>query len=168
MESSTKTILITGVVLIALVFLIGLALILIKIQSSQENSLDNYFLVVNVSDGDTFEIATGETVRLICVDTPEKGEENYTKAKNYLSKLILDKEVRLEADEEGQLIDTYGDEDKYGRLLRYVYVGVNDSSTSQEMFVNKEVVSSGYGELFPYGNSTSKCDEIGGKDEEQI
>ncbi len=101
-----------------------------------------------VIDGDTFVLQNGEIIRLICVDTPEENQEGYTSAKLFLESLVLDREVRLEAD-----ID---DKDSYGRLLRYVYV--NQSGT--EVFVNQEIVKYGFGKVFPYGNNTRLCDTI--------
>jgi len=144
MKDETKSPIIAGITFIALIFLICFAMTLLRLPHDNQEQL---FLVVNITDGDTFTIATGEIVRLICVDTPEKGEENYTKAKDFLSSLILGEEVRLEPDENGE------DQDSYGRLLRYAYL----NST----FINKEIVQKGYGTLFPYGNSTSKCEEMG-------
>lgn len=91
-------------------------------------------LVTRVIDGDTIEIKGGEKVRYIGIDTPETvhpskpvqcfGKEAALKNK----KLVEGKRVRLEKD--------VSETDKYGRLLRYVYVG--------EVFVNKILVRDGY------------------------
>lgn len=89
------------------------------------------FLVTRVIDGDTIQINTGEKIRYIGINSPEKnGTINCfgyeATIKN--SDLVLGKEVRLEKD--------ISDRDKYGRLLRYVYVS--------ELFINKELVITGY------------------------
>lgn len=110
----------------------------------QEYQEQKTILVTSVIDGDTFEIETGEKIRLICVDTPEINETGYEKAKIFLNSLSLNKKVRLEKD--------ISDKDSYGRLLRYVYI--------DETFVNKEIVQTNLGVLFPFGNDTKKCDEI--------
>ncbi len=95
--------------------------------------------VVNVIDGDTFEVydSSGniETIRLLCVNTPEKNQEGYEEAKSYLKSLILDKQVILNS--------SVTDKDVYNRLLRYVYV--NDSEIL--LFVNKLILDNNYGEL---------------------
>jgi len=104
--------------------------------------------VLRVIDGDTFELEGGEKVRLICIDTPENGEVGYEEAKQFLAGLIENKTVVLEKD--------VSDKDVYGRLLRYVYV----NNFEEEVFVNREIVSKGFGEVWPYGNDTAKCDEI--------
>jgi len=101
-------------------------------------------LVTRVIDGDTFEISTGEKVRLICIDTPEKGESGFNEAKEFLEKLILNKNVTLEKD--------ITNKDKYRRLLRYAYVN--------DLFVNKEIVQKGYGKIYRYEPDTKKCSEI--------
>ncbi len=106
--------------------------------------LDN-FLVTRVIDGDTIEISTGERVRLICIDTPEVGDEGYSEATDYLESLILNKSVRLEKD--------VSETDRYGRLLRYIYL-------EDETFVNERIVYYGYGEAYPYNPDTSLCPEI--------
>jgi len=95
--------------------------------------------VLRVIDGDTLELGSGEIVRLLCVDTPERSEEGYKEASEFLEGLVLYKKVRLEKGKENR--------DRYGRLLRYVYVSDNGG----EIFVNKEIIDKGYGEVFPFG-----------------
>jgi len=90
--------------------------------------------VVNVVDGDTFKIESGETVRMIGIDTPEtvhpsKPAQCYGKeASSKTQDLLEGKEIKLEKD--------VSEKDKYGRLLRYVYVG--------EIFVNEYLVKEGF------------------------
>ena len=91
------------------------------------------------------------TVRLICIDAPEKGKTGYDESKNFLSGMILDKEVRLERD--------ISEEDEYGRLLRYVWVNIS----GVEIFVNQQLVQEGYAKVWRYGNDTGRCGEIGGE-----
>lgn len=70
--------------------------------------------VTGITDGDTIKTAKGK-VRIIGIDTPERGECNYRAATRYLSGLIpKGTEVRL-----GRVL-TMADEDRYGRLVRYV------------------------------------------------
>lgn len=102
------------------------------------------FVVSRVIDGDTIELSNGETVRLICIDTPETDEPGYQEAKNYLKNLALGKSVRLEKD--------VSEVDRYGRLLRYVYLG--------DLFVNGELVKNGYAELYRYPPDIALCDEL--------
>jgi micrococcal nuclease len=145
MKEQTKTVLIVLACVLVLAILIYLAAILLETPADNPNILnlsDN--TVTRIIDGDTFQVASGDTVRLICVDTPEIGSTGSEEASSFLGSLILNKEVKLENDTD--------DKDAYGRLLRYVYL--------DDLFVNKEIVSQGYGSVFRYGNNTSKCDEI--------
>lgn len=84
-------------------------------------------LVTQVVDGDTIVIEGGNRIRLLGINAPEKGEELYKQAKDFLESKILLKEVKLEKD-----VD---EKDKYGRYLRYVWL--NDT------LVNAEVVREG-------------------------
>jgi micrococcal nuclease len=88
--------------------------------------------VSRVIDGDTFQLTDGTRVRLIGMDTEEKGERCYQEAKDRLKELIEGKDVFLEADKT--------DKDRYDRLLRYVYI--NDT------FVNYLLVREGLARVY--------------------
>ena len=77
-------------------------------------------VVSKIYDGDTITLSTGERVRLLQIDTPELspaecyGEE----ARTALGSLLRSAgDVSLKADPKLDKVD------RYGRLLRYVYVG---------------------------------------------
>ncbi|MBU2503774.1 MAG: thermonuclease family protein [Nanoarchaeota archaeon] len=110
-------------------------------ESPVSEETKELYRVTKIIDGDTIEIDTGERVRLICIDTPEKGEYYYSEASNYLTGLILNKEVEFTKD--------ISETDRYGRLLRYVYIGRD--------FVNELIVYNGYGKDYPYKPDISKC-----------
>lgn len=90
--------------------------------------------VTRVIDGDTIELENNQRVRYIGIDTPETvdprkpvqcfGQEASAKNKE----LVEGKTVNLEKD--------VSDIDKYGRLLRYVYV--------DNIFVNDYLVKEGF------------------------
>lgn len=94
--------------------------------------------VVSVIDGDTIMIEGKQKVRYIGVNTPEiykdttgkkTGEQCFAKeALQENKRLVEGKTVRLERD--------VSDKDKYGRLLRYVYV--------DGVFVNEHLVANGF------------------------
>jgi micrococcal nuclease len=92
--------------------------------------------VQRVIDRDTMKLSTGETVRLIGVDTPEtkdprKPVQYFGKeATAFTQRLVEGKRVRLESDQQRV--------DKYGRTLAYVYL---DDGT----FVNAELIKQGHG-----------------------
>jgi len=69
--------------------------------------------VTQVLDGDTIVIDTGEHIRFIGIDTPERGHCGYDEATTNMRNMVYGKAVVLTA-------GARDDVDKYGRLLRYV------------------------------------------------
>jgi len=94
--------------------------------------------VQRIIDGDTIVLENGERVRLIGIDTPERYEDYYEEAAQYLEKLISNETIYLEQD--------ISERDKYGRLLYYIY--------TKDKFVNAEMVASGYARAYPYEPDT--------------
>jgi len=133
----------TSIILLALI--ISLSLYLISNDSNSNGGGDVF--VYEVVDGDTFKMSDGTKVRLLCVDTPERGEEGYDRATKFLESIILYREVRLE---KGETLDEV---DKYSRDLRFVYV----NTPNGEVFVNAEIVRLGFGDLFPYEDVEGEC-----------
>ncbi len=97
--------------------------------------------VVRVVDGDTVQVdISGKTytVRYIGINTPETNETCGADATNFNSQLVLGKWVRLEKD--------ISETDRYGRLLRYVYLN--------NVMVNNELIRLGYAEAIEYPPDT--------------
>ena len=84
--------------------------------------------VICVIDGDTVRLADGTSVRLIGIDTPERGKAGYANATAHLITLINNTDIRLERDT--------SETDTFGRQLRYLY--------ANDVFVNEELVKSGW------------------------
>jgi len=80
--------------------------------------------VAYVVDGDTIRLTSGKYVRLIGIDTPERGRPYYAAAKRYLDRLVEGR-VRLVNPA------STDDRDHYGRLLRYVRDGGRDTGLAQ-------------------------------------
>lgn len=110
--------------------------------------------VTKVYDGDTFQVDTGEKVRLLGIDTPEKWESGKLDkdsersgkdkevikrlgalASDYAEKILLNQKVRLVAD------STNSDMDRYGRLLRYCYL-------EDGTFFNIQIIKDGYANAY--------------------
>ncbi len=72
-------------------------------------------VVKEVSDGDTFELKNGVGVRMIGINAPDRGDGRFDASRNQLVQLIDGKKVYLE-------YDRYQD-DKYGRILAWVWIG---------------------------------------------
>lgn len=79
------------------------------------------YLVTKIIDGDTLIIEGGQRVRLLGIDADENGHPCYGPAKNYLEAALLNKTAVFEREGTNQ--------DIYGRLLRYVFIGRENIST---------------------------------------
>ncbi len=112
----------------------------------------NFQKVSRVIDGDTFELSSGNKVRLIGIDTPETLDHRKDvqwfgrEASKKLKEWIEGKSVCLRQD-----IDKTQSVDKYGRLLRYVWKYPTGQQASDKtrsakgFFVNAELIKQGYG-----------------------
>jgi micrococcal nuclease len=82
-----------------------------KLKSAFEE--DNFGIVERIIDGDTI-VINGTSVRLLGINCPEKKEEFFTEAKEFLEKEILNKTIKLEFGKDKT--------DRYGRTLAYVFL----------------------------------------------
>ena len=138
-------------ILVLLLFLTGFSGCTFLKHKSANKEL---FTVTEVIDGDTFRLQNGEKVRLLGIDTPEKynseklerdseksGRDKNTIMKlgnisaEYVKKLAEGKKVYLEREPGGD------DRDRYGRLLRYVYL-------EDGTFLNAKIIKDGYGNVY--------------------
>lgn len=109
------------------------------------------FLVTRIVDGDTIELSNGDKVRYIGIDTPEtvdprKSVQCFGKeAKDANKNLVLNKTVILRKD--------ISNTDKYGRLLRYVYL-------EDGTFVNLWLVKNGYATAYTYPPDIAHSQEL--------
>lgn len=125
---------------------------------------DEFFYVSRVVDGDTLKLSSGQRVRLIGVDTPEvhysdkllrdakkTGKDIAViqamgkKASGFTKGLCLDRRVRLEFDVERN--------DRYGRLLAYVYL-------EDGTFVNAKILEEGYGQVMTIPPNVKYADQF--------
>jgi micrococcal nuclease len=103
--------------------------------------------VSRVIDGDTIEVTiNGGSYRLryIGMNTPETDQVCGSTATDANAALIADQDVFLVKD--------VSETDRYGRLLRYVYVG--------DLFVNAELVRQGFAEAATYPPDVAHADEF--------
>jgi len=108
--------------------------------------------IVKVVDGDTIDVLLNGAkarVRLIGMDTPEivdprKPVQCFAKeASDKAKEILTGKSVRLESDQ------TQGDKDKYGRLLRYVFL-------EDGTLFNKFMIEQGYAHEYTYMSNPYK------------
>ena len=150
MKDKTKTTLIAISAVTLLIILIGFALYLVYTIEVEKGEGEEF--VREVIDGDTFKMNTGDSIRLLCVNTPEQDEEGYERAMDFLESLVLYKEVRLEQAE------TLNKTDKYERTLAFVYV----NNLGKEVFVNKLIIDAGFSDVYTYGDDEGECDRMVG------
>jgi len=100
--------------------------------------------VAEVIDGDTIELDSGQTIRLLGINAPDRGEKGYEEAKEYLTDLIDGEPIFLE-------YDSYQD-DKYGRLLAYVFEKCSTSlgCKNGKRLINWVLIKKGYAEVTIY------------------
>ena len=106
-----------------------------------DKALENFLIdsetvrVERIIDGDTI-IINQTSVRLLGINSPERGETYYPEAKEFLEELILNKTVKLEFGREKY--------DKYKRILAYVFIS-NEN-------INLKLVEEGFANFyFPSG-----------------
>ncbi len=107
-------------------------------------------IVTRVVDGDTIVVEGGNRIRLLDIDTPERGETCYKEAKNRLAELIDGKLVILEKMNE--------DKDQYDRLLRYVFY----NGTSINVLLVREGLANTYfyNKNTPYYNQLIEAEQV--------
>jgi len=101
---------------------------------------------IRVIDGDTIEVTINnkkESVRLIGINSPELDDKNAKNrvaaqtAKDYLKKMLQNKNIYLEGD------NTQADRDIYGRLLRYVFL-------EDGTLVNEKMIEAGMAKEYTF------------------
>lgn len=132
----------------SILFVIVVALLVLVLRLVEEigpeKGPDDRFMVRRVLDGDTMELQGGDRLRLLAIDTPEKGEPLHDEAAAFLARKAL-----------GQFADIkYANQrrDKYGRHLGYLYIDT--------LFVNKAIIDSGYGYLYLFDDNDLKSDQV--------
>jgi endonuclease YncB( thermonuclease family) len=110
--------------------------------------VDKTSTVTRVIDGDTFDISTGERIRLADVDAPEYNQSGYSEATDYLTSMIDGKTVYLDVDD----VYTYDYRGTGDRLVCVAYV---DYDSTQLMNVNQALLNEGYAVISDYYNEFS-------------
>lgn len=104
-----------------------------------------YAHVIRIVDGDTIEVQTSDsakfTVRYIGMDTPEI--HHPTKKVQCFGKEAADKNTEIVFNRDIYMVKDISETDRYGRLLRYIYVP-NSEATQSALFVNEYLVKEGY------------------------
>lgn len=86
----------------------------------------------HVVDGDTIDVEGVGRIRLVGINTPERGESGYQNATDFVKSMVLGKKVSLDIDDSKHY-------DKYNRTLAVVYIN--------NMNLNAELLKRGYAEV---------------------
>ncbi len=104
--------------------------------------VDKTYTLTRVIDGDTFEVSSGERIRLADVDCPEYYESGYSEATDFMKSLVDGKTVYLDID------DVYRT-DLYERLVCVVFV---DCNLTHYMNTNQALLDEGHAIISNYNN----------------
>ena len=102
-----------------------------------------------VTDGDTFDITTEETVRFADIDAPEYYEKGGNAATNYLNTTIYNKTVYLDIDDIYTYDEKNGEKGEGDRLVCVVYIEYNQT---HYLNVNKALLVAGHAEIDDFDN----------------
>jgi len=132
---------------VRLIVLIVLVAIIVGFRLVEEIGFDqkpgDRFMVLRVIDGDTVELKGGDRLRLLSIDTPEKGDPLYDEATMFLRQIALGRVARIEYSAKRR--------DKYGRLLGYLYI--------DSVFINRQILINGLGYLYLFKDTDIGRDE---------
>ncbi len=108
---------------------------------------DEMGLVTRVVDGDTIDVmlnGVNTRVRYLQMNTPERSDPCFRESTQANADLVAGESVRLVADRENA--------DRYGRLLRHIYLG--------DVLVNRVLVEQGWAEVVLYPPNDAHYDEF--------
>ncbi|MCY4063953.1 MAG: thermonuclease family protein [Chloroflexi bacterium] len=103
--------------------------------------------VTRVIDGDTIDVRLGDKtvrIRYVQTNTPERDEPCFRESTQANADLVANKTVRL--------LPSERDEDPFGRLLRFVYVG--------DIMVERVLVEQGFAEVVLYPSNDTYYEEF--------
>ncbi|HAX25738.1 MAG TPA: hypothetical protein DCX80_11965 [Chloroflexi bacterium] len=115
--------------------------------------------VQRVVDGDTIMVEIGgkvERLRYIGMDTPETVRPD--SPVECFGPEASKANQRLVGGQDVELVRDVGDRDRFGRLLRYVYV--RDPATGERIFVNLRLIEDGYATVSTFPPNVAHVDEF--------
>jgi len=132
-----------GVVIVILVTVLILVIRLVEEIGPERQPLDR-FLVKRVLDGDTVELLGGDRLRLLAIDTPERGEPFYYEAVRFLDSVSIGQTANIKFAGRRR--------DHYGRLLGYLYI--------DSLFINKVILENGLAYLYLFKDNDLDSPEV--------
>jgi len=127
-----------------LVFVVALVLFRMGSEIGPDRSLRERYRVARVIDGDTVELTGGDRLRLLAIDTPEKGEPLYDSARSVLTRLVADQPLEIAYSERRR--------DRYGRILGYAW--------RDTLFINEAMIRSGLALVYLFEDNIGDSAEL--------
>ncbi len=129
-----------------LIVVVALLIVVVRLVEDigPERHPGDRFLVAKILDGDTVELAGGDRLRLLAIDTPEEGERYHDEAAELLKRLVLGRTATIEFADKRR--------DRYGRLLGYLYI---DSA-----FINRTLIDSGLAYVYLFKDNDLDSPQI--------
>lgn len=126
-------------------------------KAKTTNISEKDLLVTKILDGDTFIVGTGEIVRLIGIDTPEKGECFSEEAKARATELLLNNRIQYEKD--------ISYKDRYDRTLLYVWLDgefINEKMVKDGFAISRQYPpDTKYAQILAEAEKTAKLNKVG-------
>lgn len=98
------------------------------------------YSITQVIDGDTFVVDQDSKVRLLGLDSPEKGQCYFDESRQAVAKFLTGKSVYLEKEISG--------EDEFGRLLRYAFLPAAGEK-DDNLLINDYIIRQGWAQAKP-------------------
>jgi len=130
------------------ILIIALILLLVLVrfvgEIGPERTAGERFMVARVIDGDTVELTDGEKVRLLGIDTPERGDPFYDSARVILESLVAGRALEAEYAKRRR--------DSYGRILAFLFADTT--------FVNAALLRSGLATVYLFEDNMGDRERV--------
>ena len=128
------------------IFILFVLLVRYVSEIGYDKSPKDRYLVTKVIDGDTIELVGGDKLRLLGIDSPERGDLLYDSATAILASIVANRTVTV----------TYSKRrrDRYGRILGYLFI--------DDICVNEAILSSGMANVYLFDDNLSDSARITG------
>jgi len=128
------------------IFILFVLLIRYVSEINLDKSPEDRYLVTRVIDGDTVELSGGDRLRLLGIDSPERGDRLYDSATACLASFVANRTVTV----------TYSKRrrDRYGRILGYLFI--------DDICINEAILSSGMANAYLFDDNLSDSIRITG------